>query len=283
MGTEQKELRIGLIADLHYGHDRPTRQGTRALALLQDCIQDMNQEFRADLIFDLGDRIQDFSQVVDYKKMEEVKGAYEALAAPVYFLLGNHDLRYLTKQDNRTILGQTVGYRSFEYEGYRFFLLDGQDPTIEGIGGAISRVQLGQFRIDLEKSSLPGIVLVHQPLNDQGIEGNPLFQDIEDLAYISNRQGVLEIILASKGIIGVINGHVHWAREEHIQGISFISVPSFIESWQEDQKPQLGYAKVWLNPLGMKVEFSGSQFLRQFGQRTPRLHGEQRDGHSVES
>ena len=251
------DLKIGVIADLHHGYDLPTRRGSLSLTLLEDFIHDMNEEFKADLVFDLGDRIQDIDPELDYQHMQEVKRAYEKLNAPIYYLLGNHDLRNLSKKDNNDIFGQKMGYYTFHFKGFQFFILDGQDPVIKGIGGSISDEQLAQFAEDLKADNCPAVVFIHQPLDDQNISSNVHFVGIEELAYIANRKQIRDVILASPRVLAVINGHVHWSKLETIEGIPFISIPSFIESWDANLEPQKAYGKVYLSEGKVSVEFVG--------------------------
>ncbi len=87
---------------------------------------------------------------------------------PVYEVPGNHDTRWKGAPVFRSFYGAT--YRSFDYGGYHFVLLD---TSVEGQPDAVlSRAQIRWLEQDLARISpeSPVIVFSHHPLGDGGVE-----------------------------------------------------------------------------------------------------------------
>jgi hypothetical protein len=114
-------MRIALIADIHHGADRLTKNGTAALGLLAEFAAWSNQA-APDLVIDLGDRITDRDRDHDIALETEVAEAFKAVNAPRFHLCGNHDRDFLSVEDNEAALGQSLASTTLDAGGWRIVL-----------------------------------------------------------------------------------------------------------------------------------------------------------------
>jgi hypothetical protein len=131
-------LRIGLITDIHHGPDTDVRIGSAAPELLEKFTRRMRNDFHADLIVDMGDRINDTDLDADRRRLGDVRRMLEAAGVPILYAWGNHDLLNVSPPEARAILGKKADYESHEIGDYHIVILNSQDPTIERIGGTLS-------------------------------------------------------------------------------------------------------------------------------------------------
>lgn len=244
-------IKIGLISDIHNGPDQETRVGTRAAELLKGFVDDMNNNFKPDFIIELGDRVNNVDHNTDYSHMKQVKNFLKGLRMPVYHILGNHDIANLDKEENKDIMETNYNYKSFDYGGCHFILLDAQDETIGGIGGSMSEKQLNWLKNELEQTSKKTIIFSHQALDEQDIIDNIHFRDYPTYAFVSNREEVRKIIENSKKVIAIFNGHVHWNNMEIINKVCYFSIHSLVEAWTTNGEVCGDYAKAYLYPDGV--------------------------------
>jgi 3',5'-cyclic-AMP phosphodiesterase len=223
-------IRIGLVTDIHYGPDVDVRRGSAAVELLARFTARMRDQFRPDLIADLGDRINDVDVETDRRGLGKVREMLEAASTPIVYAWGNHDLINVPPADARAILGKQADYESFDASGYHIVILNSQDPTVEHIGGTLSATQLDWLEQDLRRSSLPAVVLCHHPLDEQDPGRHWYFADHPDHALAGNRERARRIISANGRVRAVFNGHMHLNTVEVIDGVPYVTVMSLVDS-----------------------------------------------------
>jgi hypothetical protein len=110
--------------------------------------------------------------------------------------------------------------------------------------------------------SQPAIVFCHHPIDDQPIEGNPLFEEHPEWAAVENRIAVREALLQSGKVVTVVTGHVHWNRAVRIGGVPFLTIQCLVESWTTGGEPTGAYGKLWIEPQGrLRLEVQGRDGL----------------------
>src|SRR3989442_5416537 len=156
-------LRIGLITDIHHGPDVDVRLGSAAPELLEKFTRRMRNDFRPDLIVDLGDRINDTDLDADKRRLGDVRRMLEAAGVPILYAWGNHDLLNVSPSEARVILGKKADYESREIGDYHIVILNSQDPTIERIGGTPSEPPLEWPQHELWTSPTPPMPFSYRP------------------------------------------------------------------------------------------------------------------------
>lgn len=236
-------LKLVIITDIHHGPTRYTKQGAAALPLLEKSLSQISTS-GADLIVDLGDRISNVDHDADLELMREVKSAFDNLEIPKVHLLGNHDLKYLTRAENERVLDRSLESHSLDLRGRHLVFwqidLSGQYSA----NAAPSEVELEWLREDLRATSLPTIIFTHVPLNDAAMTGNFYFQNNPAEATLPNTQAARDVIEASGKVILCIAGHVHWNNNSSIDGIRYLTVQSLVESFTTETSAAGAWAEI---------------------------------------
>ena len=144
----------------------------------------------------------------------------DRLPSPVYFAMGNHDLR---RPFRHVVLGEeSPGCEpycyTFDAAGYRFVVLD---SLVEGeVAGSLDAAQLAWLDTTLTDSSQqPTVVFMHHPPVPTGV-------DWLDAYTFGNRDDLLDILVRHRQVQRVFFGHVHMPIQITERGMQFTSVPS---------------------------------------------------------
>jgi 3',5'-cyclic AMP phosphodiesterase CpdA len=223
-------LRIGLVTDIHHGPDVDVRVGSVAPQLLARFTRRMRDEFRPDLIVDMGDRINDTDPVADKVRLGEVRHMLEAAGVPVLYVWGNHDLINVPPVEARAILGKEGDFETRDVGGYHLIILNSQDPTIEKIGGTLSDSQLDWLERDLKAGASPTLVFCHHPLDEQDPARHWYFAHHPEHARCHNRERARAILSASGRAKAVFNGHMHLNTVEVIDGVPYLTLMSLVDA-----------------------------------------------------
>jgi 3',5'-cyclic AMP phosphodiesterase CpdA len=228
-------MRILIISDIHYGNDTNYPKYGR-----EDYINSFGSKFENyllkfkalslehDLIIDLGDLIAEIDADNDIDLYKKATGLLN-VGRPVKYVLGNHELRNLSRQQLLQIIGEEKAYYSFDIDNYHHIVLDSfrnnrdEQPLID-------REQLVWLKQDLEKTNLSTLVYCHYALNNQSLDENYYFKGKLHKAFIKNKEEVRRILEDSKKVIAVFGGHLHFFNRENINNIDYITVPSFTEN-----------------------------------------------------
>src|SRR4051812_11593800 len=114
------DLVFALITDLHFGKEAGFDGKLRKLTaeaprLTAEFVDRMNQVVSPDLVFNLGDDIEDEDRDTDRRTYESCIAQLSQCRAPVRHVAGNHDLIHLTEDDLRDIWKHTGPlYYSFD-------------------------------------------------------------------------------------------------------------------------------------------------------------------------
>lgn len=144
----------------------------------------------------------------------------DRLPSPVYFAMGNHDLR---RPFRHVVLGEeSPGCEpycyTFDAAGYRFVVLD---SLVEGeVAGSLDAAQLAWLDTTLTDSSQqPTVVFMHHPPVPTGV-------DWLDAYTFGNGDDLLDILVRHRQVQRVFFGHVHMPIQITERGMQFTSVPS---------------------------------------------------------
>jgi hypothetical protein len=228
--AKQQALRFVIVADVHMGMNMNTRPGEEARELLERLIEMTDSEISPDLLVDLGDRVNNKNHDHDLENATRFSSIMKKLRVQSSYVLGNHDVHFLSKDENSSILNKPLVPRVDILKGYKLIYLDTSQPAIDGIGGNLSDEQLDWLEEQLTEDDLPKIVFGHHPIDDQALEGNPHFVPFPHLAFIRNKKAIQEILQNGSNVVSYINGHVHWLSVNYVGMIPCVSIPSFTEA-----------------------------------------------------
>jgi 3',5'-cyclic-AMP phosphodiesterase len=232
-------LRLAVVTDIHYGPDAGAKLGSHALRLLEKFAK-AAANFGPSLIVDMGDRVTAHSADEARSNMKSVKDYFNKLAAPVHSLLGNHDIRHLSRAENEMITGSPASSYSLDQNGYHliFWNADVNPDKREGLHAGAE--DIAWLKADLEATDKPTIVFSHVPLDNneqddlyakslRGYDANPFFYP--------EGAAIRDILEKSGKVILCMSGHIHKNRYREINGIHYIVQQSLTQLW--DRPPRV--------------------------------------------
>ena len=258
-------LRIGVFTDLHaHDTDSPGEKKvmTNYAERLSAFVEAMNA-WPADVAIELGDFVNGkFVLGAPLGSPERIPGilaAAEALFAgfkgPRYYVVGNHDVYDLSKEEFLAGSGAPWTYGSFDAKGYHLVVLDAQYTTKDVplgratwvVQGWIPQVELDWLRADLAATKKPTIVCVHQRL-DGALEGWTKKPQVLNADVV---RGVLE---SSGVVIAVLQGHDHENAHVEINGIHYVTFQALVD--HAGGTPP-SWAKVTFDPAARTISIDG--------------------------
>ena len=225
-------LTLALITDIHFGEDRGFVRGSQFENMFRHFSAGVERE-TPDLIVELGDRINDLDAEIDRERIETVAGLFSQLRPASFHLMGNHDIGHISADENAEILGCPKGSHVLDKNGYRMVFWN-PDPSLEGpadIPPNPAGDALDWLKMELDGADKPVILFSHYPLDGTPLTGNPYFEDkYKAIAYYPDTGRIRQAIEASGRVVACFNGHTHWFSHKFIDGIHYVTVPSFSET-----------------------------------------------------
>ena len=257
-------LRIALISDIHRGPEGLYFGQLRKLSrfsaeLTQHFVDQVNNQLQPELVFQLGDLIEETDHQQDLTHFKEVLGYFSQISVPVHHVVGNHDQVHLSLDELRQLLQLEQLYYSFDYGNFHFVVLFGKSPVPGDWHGSIAAEQLEWLKADLENANKPTVVLVHHCLAGQPVPTNPFFAPEPNGAYITNRDEVCTVLSSSQKVVCVLNGHIHRNYMMYKMGIPFLTVQSLVENFSNDDRtPAAAYALLELGDTSGTLSIFGN-------------------------
>jgi Icc protein len=209
-------LRFGIISDVHHDimHDGIARVGAFVRSMTRD---------KADFIIQLGD----FCWPVDRNR--PFLDAWNQFPGPRHHVLGNHDMDGQAPRE-RTVafLGMPHRFHAFEHGGWKWIVLDGNDPggKAPGYRRFVAQDQLEWLSQELRRGQEPVIVFIHQALDHpQGIENQDAVRTVIQSARWHD---------GSPRVSAVFAGHHHQDWLQVIDGIPHVQINSASNHWVGD-------------------------------------------------
>ncbi|HPT30068.1 MAG TPA: metallophosphoesterase [bacterium] len=251
-------MKILIISDIHYGEDTnyPAHGGEDYINHFGSQFENYIPKFKTlaqeyDLIINLGDLIAEVNADNDAELYKKALGLLN-VGVPVKCVLGNHELRNLSRSQLAQIIGENSPYYSFDINNYHHIVLDSfrNDRTEQC---RIDPEQLAWLKEDLKKTNLPTLIYCHYILDDQSLDNNYYFKGKPHRAYIENKAEVRKIFEDSQKVMAVFCGHLHFFHQENINNLEYITVPAFTEN-DSTHRPQAQCVSVELD--GNNIETS---------------------------
>ncbi|MCA9006990.1 MAG: metallophosphoesterase [Planctomycetaceae bacterium] len=223
-------VRVGLVTDLHYADKPPagSRHYRETLAKLKEAASQFQSD-RPDFVVFQGDLIDSGKSLEQEKKhLQTVVEAISAIPFPKYYVLGNHCVDQLKKEEFLQGVGQKESFYSYDQNGSHFVVLDScfkSDGTPYGrknfkwTDANIPAEELAWLQADLEKTSLPTIVFVHQPLDLKDTDAHA----------VKNSSAVRQVLEQSGKVTAVFQGHSHHNKYSEIKGIHYCTMVAMVE------------------------------------------------------
>lgn len=262
-------LTLGIVTDVHFGP--PAHFGGklrklthRAAELTERFATRMREVVHPDLVVNLGDVVEDESPAADRERYDECMSLLARSGAERLDVAGNHDRVHLGPRELRRAWGLDDGplYRSLDRKGVHLVTLATHET--KDVDVTIDDAQLAWLESDLASTPLPSVVLMHHPASDQHLVGNRWFAKAPHLALVRQRKQLRAILEASRKVVLVVNGHLHWNHLDVIGGIPYVTLQSLIENLDDDEpgRPAEAHAVVRISRRRVTVEVLGAETCR---------------------
>ncbi len=250
--TAKPLLRAGLMTDLHYAdkESTKTRFYREALGKLDEAVAYYNREQPA-LVVELGDFIDQADSVeLETEWLKVMESHFAKLEMPRHYVLGNHCVGTLTKQEFAQHSQAAGGHAAFEHNGVTFLILDAcfredgvpyERSNFHWQDANLPPNELAWLESELGKAGGPVIVLAHQRL------------DLDKAHAVRNAAEARALLEKSGKVLAVFQGHSHKNDYQQIAGIHYTTLVAMIE--------------------GSGLENSGYTMLDILSDGSLRLHG----------
>lgn len=239
-------LRIGLITDLH--HADKASAGTRHYRETLGKLAEAATQFEKDkpkFVVELGDLIDAADSVeTEQSYLKTINREFSRISKDRHYVLGNHCVDMLTKEEFLGGVEQTKSYYSFDRDDFHFVVLDAcfrSDGQPYGRKNSkwndanIPAAELEWLKADLKETTKKVVVFAHQRLdvsNDHGVK---------------NCSDVRRLFEESAKVLAVFQGHSHQNDLKDIGGIHYCTLRAMIEGSGAENN---GYSVMEIDPIG---------------------------------
>ena len=240
-------LRFAMVTDLHFA-DKPP-QGSRHYRETPVKLAEAAERFQQDspaFLVELGDLIDAAESVEEeLRYLEQINRELAAISDHRHYVLGNHCVATLTKDEFLRGVGQERSFKSFDVDGFHFIVLDScfradGEPygrnNFEWTDPNIITQELEWLADDLEHTASPTFVFAHQRL------------DVGSPYGVKNAPRVRQLLEASGKVRAVFQGHSHKNDYRMLGGIHYVTLVAMVEGSGVEAN---GYTVVDLEDSGL--------------------------------
>lgn len=228
--ADEKESRVsvGLVTDMHYADKPPagTRHYRETPTKLAEAAEHFSRQ-KLDFVVELGDFI-DAADSVDAELgyLKKINREFQQVCKQRHYVLGNHCVYTLTKQEFLDGVGQSKSYYSFDSGGFHFIVLDScfrsdGEPygrkNFQWTDPNVSEPELEWLAADLKATDKKTVVFAHQRL------------DVSNQHGVKNAIDVRKTLEQSGKVLAVFQGHSHKNDLKDIGGIHYCTLVAMIE------------------------------------------------------
>ena len=221
-------LRFGLLTDVHYA-DLPsskTRCYRESLEKTRTAVAAFNAA-KTDFAIELGDLIDAAPTVAgEIGHLKTIEAEYAKFSGDRFYVLGNHCVWSLTKQQFMDNTGMKQAHYAFDRAGFHFVVLDGC-YRCDGVAYGAQNFQWTDTDLpaaeqdwlhsDLRANTKPVIVFIHQRM------------DLVDPHAIKSGAAVRKLLEAHGGVLAVFQGHHHRNDHQEINGIHYCTLAALVD------------------------------------------------------
>ncbi len=245
-------LRVGLVTDLHYADKPPAgnRHYRETLQKLEEAARQFEHDKPAFLV-ELGDLIDAADSVdVERRYLQTINQPFSVICQDRHYVLGNHCVDTLTKEEFLGGVEQAKSYYSFDRGGFHFVVLDacfrsdGQPygrKNSHWTDANIPPAEIEWLDADLKATDKQVIVFAHQRL------------DVSNNHGVKNNADVRKVLEASGKVLAVFQGHSHQNDLKEIGGIHYCTLVAMVEGSGPENS---GYSLMEVQPNGT-IRLSG--------------------------
>ena len=226
-------LRIGFLVDSHV-----RSENGKGIALedfyvdkFNYFVEKMNNVFGPNFLILGGDMLEGtrVPWAIGTKELSLLKGIADRTTIEKYWVVGNHDLRSISKKQWKSTLGINYTSKAFNVGNYRIIILDsnftkeGGDvgPGNDYTRGNVSAREVQWLKGELEGTDKQILVFMHHPPL-RGIEAKI------DLNLPYNAKELQELF-SQYGVLAVFSGHIEDLYYQKIGGVNYFVSPGMVK------------------------------------------------------
>ena len=224
------ELKIGFITDWEYGYkkDIGDKLTNQAPVELEKAVKYLNEEYRPEMVISGGDMVESSMSRTETTKIQlnKINEIFSRLDARRGYVMGNHDLRDLTKEEVRKILGIDYNHAYFDLGDWRLVLMDtnfdkkdysdmGPDYYVDGYVPPSEYTWLSEA-LATDRPTM--IFSHHSPIPNI------------DNKNLSRRDDVRAFLERFKNVILVVSGHDPTCKLEESNGIYYFIANNLVDN-----------------------------------------------------
>lgn len=222
--------RVALLTDMHYADKAPsgTRHYRETLAKFDEAAKEFARpENQPDLLIELGDLVDAAENAaIELECLRTINDRLSKVCAKRHYVLGNHCVDTLSKEEFLGHVEQKRSYYSFDEGGFHFVILDACFRTdgvpygrknFQWTDTQIPEHELSWLKTDLKSTDLPVLVFAHQRL------------DVSDNHGVKNNAVVRELLESNGKVVAVFQGHSHQNDLKTIRGICYCTLAAMVE------------------------------------------------------
>jgi len=231
-GNAKPAVRFGMVTDMHYADKdmRGSRHYRKTLGKLEAAAAEFKKAKPA-FVVELGDFIDRAPKAeVELGYLKRIQQDFAKLPGDHHYVLGNHCVETLTKEEFLGVVGQEKSYYSFDEGGVHFVVLDAcflKDGTPYGRNNSkwfdanFPQHELDWLAKDLKQTKNKVIIFMHQRL------------DTEDGYAVNNAEAARKVLEDAGNVLAVFQGHSHKNDYKLINGIHYCVHRAMVEGGEE--------------------------------------------------
>lgn len=219
---------IGLVTDMHYA-DKPaagSRHYRETPAKLAEAAAEFSK-YQPYFVVELGDFIDAADDVTtELGYLKRINKDFSALSPQRHYVLGNHCVHTLTKQEFLDGVEKPKSYYSFDSGSFHFVVLDScfrsdgmsyGRKNFEWTDPNIPPAEVEWLKADLKNTKKKTVVFAHQRL------------DVSNHYGVKNAAAVRKVLEESGKVMAVFQGHSHKNDHKDIGGIHYCTLVAMVE------------------------------------------------------
>jgi Icc protein len=240
-------MRLAVVSDIHHGRVTFVKQGPRALDLLAAGLK-RARDANVDAVVDLGDRISDVNEAVDFALETDVGRVFAESGLVRHHVCGNHDRAHLSVERNAQALATEFGTRAVEIGGIRLVFWEPDVSLSRTKGFSLAPGDLEALRDILGRDGRRTILFSHAPLGGLSMRGNYWFENNPDHATYAELDAIRQVLADAPCPLLAVAGHVHWNTIGEVDGTRHLTLHSLTDSTFSDPEPSGAFG--WLSVEG---------------------------------
>lgn len=225
-------IKIGYASDLHAvslkTKGKPVRLIRKHEGFVDGFVGDL-KSFNPEIAVFNGDLIDGTNWPAETGMFElaKIKERFDILEMPIFWTIGNHDLRSVNRDQWKEALGIDYLDKTFENGNYKLIFLDdnysvnqSENAEFENLGNLLSERQLDWLKKELKTDKIK-IVFMHQPP----------FVDLEMKSnYLPKGTEEIQEIFSQNDVAAVFSGHIENLFSKTIGKVRYFVLPGITKN-----------------------------------------------------